>query len=167
MKNRYYLITCYNHMWWALLSKLIRWVDGKDSSHCEILVVNEFDEYFFYGSLWPKSRRATLEEFKKHYDIKHLVRIYPVKKVNDKDAVEYLESNLNKYYSFVQILFAFFKIIFKSFTSVFNDINVNATKYLICTELCGNFMRDKCGFKFSTSTDLLTISELKRKAKIK
>lgn len=153
-------------MWWAFLSKVIRYVDGKDSSHCEIMEVTESGHVFFYGSVWPRSRRATLEEFEKHYDITHMIEITPTMSQTNLTCNFYLQDEMGKSYSFVQILLAGLKIIFKSITSMFNDVNVNATKYLICTELCGNFMRDVCGFSFDKPTDLLTISELKRKANL-
>ena len=166
MKTRYFLITCYNHMWWAYLSKVIRFLDGKDSSHCEILQVLEDGTTFFYGSIWPLSRRATYDEFVKHYQIMSTTELFPTAMHTDHTANYYLQNEMGKNYSFVQIFLAGLKIIFKSITSMFNDMNVNATKYLICTELCGNFMRDVCGFSFDKPTDLLTISELKRKAKL-
>lgn len=166
MTTRYFLVTCYNHMWWAYLSKVIRFVDGKDSSHCEILQVLEDGTVFFYGSIWPRSRRATFDEFAKHYSITGTIELVPLSHHTDLTTSHYLNNEMGKLYSFVQIILAGLKILLKSVTSIFSSVNVNATKYLICTELCGNFMRDVCGFHFEKPTDLLTISELKRKAKL-
>lgn len=165
---KYHLVFCYNKKWWNVLSKLILWADKTDSSHCEILEVTEDGKEFFYGSVWPVSRRYTREQFEKSYVITHTVELKPLSFNNSElDASNlahfYLQEEMGKRYSLKQIAFIGVEILLETLWKKTLDRNVNASKYLICTELCGNFMRDVCGFTFTESTEMLTLSELKAK----
>lgn len=161
---KFYLVTCFNHTKLNFFSKILRWADGVDSSHCEIKCIDFEGDSNYFGAVFPFSRMATEDEFKSHYTTTHEV-LLPVK--DYKKAIWYLNSQMAKPYSFVQIAVASFKVLLKiAFKAPFSA-NVNASKHLVCTELCADFMRDSCGYDFPQNTDLVTISELKEMVGIK
>jgi hypothetical protein len=161
---KFYLVTCFNNTKLNIFSKILMWADGIDSSHCEIMTVDFEGDKNFFGAVFPFSRLATEKEFSSHYTITHQVEL-PVK--DYKKAIWYLNAQMAKPYSFLQIGYATVKVIFKVLMLSPFKAKVNANKHLVCTELCADFMRDQAGFDFSDNNDLVTISELKEKAGIK
>jgi len=158
---KFYLVTCFNHSKINFLSRLIRWAEQSDSSHCEIMMIDFEGDKCFWGSVFPFSRLANEAEFLKSYTI---TGVKELKVTNYKKAVWYLNGQMAKPYSPIQIIFAGIKILSKIVFKKPFSVKLNLTKHLICTELCANFMHDMCGIEFPENRDLVTISELKEKA---
>lgn len=163
MVVKFYLVFCYNKKWWNLLGKAIQYLDGGDSSHCEIMLVDFENDLTFFGSVFPFSRLATESEFKSKYKITHSVLL----EVNDyRQAVAFLNQQMAKPYSMVQIFTAALKIFTKVVLKKMISVNVNGSKHLICTELCADFLEYACNMDVWGNNDTVTISDLKKKVGI-
>ena len=144
---------------WLFISRIIMFLEKRDTSHCEILEVtnNDLENGLSYGSVWPKSRVKPYREMKKHYTCK---RVIPLKVTNDSNAHNYLKSLIGIDFSFLQIVAIGIKIIFGSFIKLLAKTQINLSKYLICTEYCGIFMHNICGYELTSSPDMLELDEI-------
>lgn len=141
-----------------IFARLIELVEGIDWSHCEIAYVenDDFENAICYGSTFPKSRKTTMKELKEQYEVKLAIPL--IVKVDSPDAV--CNALMGKTYSFGQILLTGFKIILKGSVSWLPYVKPNLSKFLICTEFCGLFMQEACGYRFEQSPELLTLQEV-------
>ena len=155
--TEFYLVFFKNKNPWYVFARIIELVDRTDYSHVEVVKVvdNNWKDAICYGSIFPKSRKIKLSELKKHYEIKDTIQLSVV--IENPTVV--LDSLMNKYYSFVQILLTGIKLLTGSAISWLPYVKVNLSKYLICTELGGIFMQEACQYKFETSPEVLSVSE--------
>lgn len=137
----------------------IRIAEDKKWSHVEVIEVYDDDMHSAtcYGSVFPKSRSIKLKEMLKHYE---LMKLIPINcKVPPDVAYTILQENLNKPYSFGQILFIGMKIVFFAQWKWFSRIKLNLSKFSVCTEFAGVFMRDACGYELPCSPDMLCLDD--------
>ena len=159
MDVKYYLAFYRPKSKLMFLAWVIMWVEDRDSSHCEILRVENGDiEYAkSYGSIFPKSKMRSWQRMKQVY---HCTKVIPIVVSNKENADKLLGSMVGKYYSLVQILFTGLKILFGSTFKCLGRVRLNMSKFLICTELCGVFMRDAGDYNILCSPDVLELDEI-------
>ena len=155
--NQYYLCFYKNKNPLYIFARIIEWVDKTDYSHVEIVkVVNDnWDEAVSYGSVFPESRNINLKDIKRHYQLKKAIPL--VVKVENPELV--LNVLMGKPYSFGQIFLAGLRILTKGAFAKLSYVKLNLSKMLICTELCGIFMQEACGYRFETSPEVLSLDE--------
>lgn len=155
--TNYYLCFFKNKNPLYIFARIIEWVDNTNYSHVEIVkVVNDnWGDAISCGSIFPKSRRIKLSEFKNHYELKKAIPLI-VKSENPEKILDVL---IGKPYSFVQIFVTGIKILTKGAFSKLSHVNINLSQMLICTELAGIFMQEACGLRFSISPETLTLDE--------
>lgn len=141
-------------------SRLIEFVENIPYSHCEIVVIEDdkIDLACSYGSIFPASRKTSLENMTKHYEIERLLQLKT--DIPDSRCDLLLRCLCNKPYSFLQIILAGIKVIAKGSISWLPGVKPNLSKYLICTEFAGIFMQEACGYRFEQSPELLTLGEV-------
>jgi hypothetical protein len=134
-------------------------VCGRNDSHCEILRVenDNLRDSWSIGSVWPKSRAIKFNKILETYEC---TKIIPLKIKDQNKADSILTSLQRKLYSFLQLIVIAIKIIVGSGIKSLKHINLNLSKYLICTELCGVFMRDAGEYQLTASPDMLDLDEI-------
>lgn len=137
----------------------IRLVEKRPSSHIEILEVvdNDLQNANCYGSVFPKSRSIKFHEMNKGYELMSMIPLDL--KVPLDVAYTILQSNLGKPYSLGQILLIGLKIVFLAQSKWFSDIKLNLSKYQVCTEFAGIFMRDACNYELPCSPEMMSLDE--------
>ena len=142
-----------------LLARVIMWFEDREDSHCEILRVEngDLENSKSYGSVFYKSRIASYQQMKRQYECK---KVIPLMVTNIDNADKLLGSMIGKPYSLVQLIVIAAKIVLGSGFKWLGKVNLNLSKYLICTELCGVFMRDAGDYRLSSSPDLLELDEV-------
>lgn len=155
--KQYYLAMCSRKNPLFVVARAIEMVEDYHSSHCEIVCCDyeDFSNGVSYGSVFPKSRKISVKELKELYEVKIFIPLRANKEIAD----DFLDKNMGITYSFGQILLAGIKILAKGSISWLSYVKPNLSKYLICTELAGNFMKDVCGYQFDVSSELLTMRE--------
>lgn len=158
--TEYYLAFFQNKMRWNPFARIIELVEKRETSHVEIVKVIDckVNEGITWGSIFPKSRKMSLLEFKKHYKCDRMIPLrvkYP-----DSSCDLILDSLCDKPYSFFQVILTGIKILAKGSVSKLNLVKPNLSKYLICTELAGIFMQEVCSYRFEQSPELLSLDEI-------
>lgn len=159
MNIKYYLAFYRPKSKLMFLAWVIMWFEKRDSSHCEILRVenDDMDNAKSYGSIWPKSKVRSWQRMKEVY---HCTKVIPLVISNKENADKLLGSMIGKYYSLVQLVVIALKILLGSVFKCLGRVRLNMSKFLICTELCGVFMRDAGDYKLTSSPDLLELDEV-------
>jgi hypothetical protein len=160
--TEYYIAFVQNKNRFNPFARLIEIVEKRETSHVEIVKVTDYktDEAIAWGSVFPKSRKISLIELKKHYKVERMV---PLKtKYPDSSCELILDSLCGKPYSFTQVILTGIKILTKGSLSKLNLVKPNLSKYLICTELAGIFMQEACGYRFDKSPEFLSLDEIEK-----
>lgn len=144
---------------------IIKLVEGIKFSHCAIILEDKDGTTFVYESVWPRSRKINFIDWGKHYQIEEMFQ-FEVKSYQKFTAMKiYLESKLRVWYSTLQ-LFIIALAYVEAFKKLFTFGSVNGSKYLICTEIVGDFFAKFYDAKFSEPTDTIdlreTYAEIKR-----
>ena len=151
--TEYYLAFFQNKNRFNPCAKAIEIAENRATSHVEIVRVEDYktDDAWSWGSIFPKSRKISLKEFKKHYTCERMIPLRV--RLPDASCESVLNSLINKPYSFFQIMLIGIKILAKGGFWQLNLAKPNLSKYLICTELAGIFMQEACGYEFDVSPD--------------
>lgn len=160
--TEFYLAFFQNKNRFNPFAKIIEVVEKRETSHVEIVMITDYkvDEGVTWGSIFPKSRKMSLLEFKKHYKAERMIPL--ITKLPDSSCEAILDSLCDKPYSFIQVILAGIKILAKGTAAELNLVKPNLSKYLICTELAGIFMQEACGYRFDESPELLTLNDIER-----
>lgn len=160
--TEYYLAFFENRNQFNPFAKIIELVEKRTTSHVEIVKVVDYkiDEAITWGSIFPRSRKMSLLEFKKHYKAERMIPL--ITKLPDSSCDLILDSLCDKPYSITQIILTGIKILAKGTAARLNLVKPNLSKYLICTELAGIFMQEACEYRFEQSPETLTLTEIEK-----
>jgi len=156
-----------NSAWWAVLGRLIMFVEQKPFSHCAVLL--EYDgKQVVYDSVFPKGRIMSYQKWSMLYkDI--LVHEMPDISPWEVAAKLSLAKDSRRYYSIVQLLWILLAL-FKPFDRWTNWFTLNGHKAMICTELVSRFLELFYQVKFNESHDkigLVDVHEAVKKLEVK
>lgn len=160
--TEYYLAFFQNKTRYNPFARIIEFVEKRETSHVEVVKVIDYkiDEAITWGSIFPKSRKMSLIEFKKHYKAERMIPLrvkYP-----DSSCDLILDTLCGKPYSFTQVILTGIKILAKGSATKLNLVKPNLSKFLICTELAGIFMQEACGYRFDKSPEVLSLDEIEK-----
>jgi hypothetical protein len=151
MKIRFLLI--YNKAWWALLSPIIRWVEGTKFSHCAL----ELNGIVF-ESTWPVSRAISVDHYFTHYKLVRVVELdIPQGKLNESSKI--ISSTLGKKYSFAQLVWILIDKISHKFC-INMHLKYNLNSRLICSELMAMYLQNVFDVKFTKPLDLVGLVDI-------
>ena len=138
-----------------IMGKFIEWIDGVPFTHVSILVEN-IDEKMIYESVFPRSKKVSVEDWKKHYKLKY---IYQLPSVDVKLATSLLEEMRGKEYSIFQLILIAVARAFNRFQRYFGN-NINGTKRLICSELVAEFIQKSYNVDFKENIDFISLKDV-------
>lgn len=160
--TEYYLAFFQNKNRLNPFARIIELVEKRQTSHVEVVKITEYktDEAIIWGSIFPKSRKISLLEFKKHYKVERMIPLKVIYPDSSCDLI--LDSLCGKRYSFMQVILTGIKILAKGSVSKLSFVKPNLSKYLICTELAGIFMQEACSYRFEQSPEILSLDEIEK-----
>lgn len=158
--TEYYLAFFQNKNRFNPFARIIEFVERRQTSHVEIVkcVDGDFELSDTWGSIFPKSRKMKLADFKLHYKVERFVPLHT--KLTEAECDVILDSLCHKPYSFAQIILIGLKILGRGSLVWIDGVKPNLSKYLICTELAGIFLQEACQYKFAQSPECLSLRDI-------
>jgi hypothetical protein len=145
---------------WMILSRVIMWAEEINYSHSAIIAHDE-EGSFVYESVWPKCHKIPLLEWEKVYEVKIKKTYFINDEYLTKDDMKlWLNSQIGIGYSFYQLLMIGFGMLSAPIQKLIGQKTGLGSKYLICTELTGNFMAKFLGYSFGQNTAFLKLSSI-------
>lgn len=146
-----------NTKWYAILTPAIVYFDRYPASHSWI-EIDYHGQTWVYESVFPRSRRVTKAY---HASIYKTVKMWelPIRH-KPVSITHYLEERKYVKYSLMQLVIILLGILYKPFNIYFEQMGLNESKHLICTELCAYFLRDLYDVEFRESLDTIGLRDL-------
>lgn len=158
MEMEFFVVTAYRKEWWAIISRLIQFVEKKEYSHCSILVRTETTE-IIYESEIPVSRDIP---YSKWLDSYKPIKFYkmPVKAENQLEAQLFLKSLTGRPYSIIEAILIGLGRYSKPFSKLIAGIVWNSDRFFECAEFVACFQTVFCGADYGISQDAIGLKEV-------
>lgn len=156
MKYTYHLYFLKNRNRFNLFAALIRLANKRPYNHVEVVAIPEMGSRLpvrFYGSVWPKSRKAGIKEIMKHYDFVKCVQMSDMLNYSSEDNIKWLDSMCGKPYSIGQVLLQALEACSMTLKNLFSKVQLNHEQELICVELAIRFAVERMGYVITKSPD--------------
>lgn len=163
MEMEFYVVTAYRKSWWAIISRLIQFVEKKPYSHCSILIKSETSETI-YESEVPVSREIPYSKWLESYDPITFYKM-PVKPESQLEAQLFLKSLTGHPYSIIEALLIGIGRYNKNIAKFISKIVWNADRFFECAEFVAVFQTLFCGADYSISQDAIGLREVEEMSK--
>lgn len=140
---------------------LIRWLDKSIAGHFAIGLQTDFSHTVF-EAVAPRVRKITpYQEWLKYYTpVRTLSIAVPLDKYSS--VLEWLEGMLGIRYGYEQIVFIAVCLIINPLNKLWNRVNLNYKKAVICTELGSRFIEKFLVYELKESHDKIGVRDMEK-----
>lgn len=162
MKYKFYAELLRNKSPFAIAAMIIRLTIKRRYNHIEIVAVPQDPNFpvMYYGAVAPKSRKATREEVRAHYEVIERYELKMKLNYTGEQVIEYLEAQLDVPYAYKQNLFLLPMACWVWLKRQWSQLWVNGVKEMNCTEFSARPIVERFGYVLRTGFDTVEFEDI-------